>query len=110
VTVDAGNRFFGICDGFVFEIVKKCVIRYFGNDRLVMVRWDTEAISASCFEGSKSISSVIFEVGCRGSKLGDCAFRGCSSLQSICLPSSIGTIPYQSLVTSVSEIGSVFRM
>jgi hypothetical protein len=92
VTVDPGSRFFRVCGEFVVDISGVRLVRYFGNEREVAIWRDVEEVSMACFNGCESISSVIFEPGCKVRRFGVFAFAGCSSLHSICIPASVETI------------------
>jgi hypothetical protein len=51
--------------------------------------WQVESIGDRCFAGFEKLSPLTFESGSEVSTLGAWAFCGCSSLQSIRLPSTI---------------------
>jgi hypothetical protein len=57
-------------------------------------------LGKSCFHGCKSLSTVTFECGSKLSSIAESAFPRCSSLSSICCPSSLQTIlaKYQALL------------
>jgi hypothetical protein len=59
-----------------------------------------ESISASCFSGCKNLSNVTFAPDCRLSILGDWAFEGCSSLQSLHIPRTVRQVTGLTMASS----------
>jgi hypothetical protein len=93
VIIDPGNRYFRLAGEYLVDIGETCLVRYWGHQEEVVIGKDIEAIAAGCFEGRHSLSLVQFEHGCRISSFGEYAFCSCTSLQSICIPSSVQIIP-----------------
>jgi hypothetical protein len=92
VIVDPENAYFRVCGDFLLDFRESCMVRYFGRAADVSISNVIEVIGVGCFSYCRSLLSVRFEAGCRISLFGESAFQHCSSLQSICIPSSVETI------------------
>jgi hypothetical protein len=93
VAVDPQNRFLRVSGGFLVDFGGVSLVRYLGNDRDLTIGSHLETICAACFSGCRSLLSVRFAPGNRVSSLGKSLFARCISLQSICIPSQIESIP-----------------
>jgi hypothetical protein len=91
------------------------LVRYFGNDGEVTIRSDVTSISTGCFSPCDSILAATLGRGSRVSIVGESAFSNCSSVQSICFPSSIEIISNECfsdcpiLSNPICESGCRFR-
>jgi hypothetical protein len=58
----------------------------------VTLKSGVETLGWGCFRSAHSLATVVFEDPCCVSVIEACAFQFCSSLISICIPSSVVTI------------------
>jgi hypothetical protein len=92
LVVVSGHQLFRVSGHFLLDFEEICLIRYFGVEQEVHIGADVATIGAGCFSLCRSLLTVKFGSGCQISNLSESAFAGCSSLASICIPSSIQTI------------------
>jgi hypothetical protein len=86
VRVDIESRFLRVSDDFLVGIDGLRLVRYLGNEPDCVISSEIEAITSGCFCGCASITSVVFEPGCRLSALAELSFSSCSLIESICIP------------------------
>jgi hypothetical protein len=86
------NHFDWISGDFVVDVDGACLVWYLGQQSNLMIEREIDAISSGCFNSSNSHPSVRFEIGSRMTPFGESVFTRRSSLQSICIPSSVATI------------------
>jgi hypothetical protein len=89
VTADAFSRFFRISGDFLVDFEEASLVRHLGTDRDLVISSGIEIIARQCFSRCRGLSSVRFESERKALIRGVSAFANCSSLPSICRPSSI---------------------
>jgi hypothetical protein len=89
IIVEDGNSHFRVSGNFLTDLNCTRVIRYFGFDHCITLSRDIEVICEGCFSYCSSISSFAFESDSRLIRIEAGAFSNCSSLRSICIPSSV---------------------
>jgi hypothetical protein len=92
ISVAAGNRHFRVSGSFLLDFECISMKRYFGSESAVRIENTIERVAIGCFLDCQTISKVIFESDSQLSSLGESAFWLCSSLSSICCPSSLQII------------------
>jgi hypothetical protein len=112
IIVEEGNSNFRVSGDFLTDLTGVRVIRYFGFDESVTLSRDIEVICEGCFSGCSSISSFTFESDSKLIRIEAEAFSWCSSLRSICIPSSVEILGWKcfgycgSLLSVTFESGS----
>jgi hypothetical protein len=79
---------FSIVGLFVRDLSGECLIRYFGDEKRVVIESSVVVICQGCFSGCRLVKSVTFDCDSTLSRIEKGAFRE-SSLISIHLPSSV---------------------
>jgi hypothetical protein len=92
ISVSEGLHYFGISDDFLLVLDGLSIKHYFGRFEEVRAPDNIESLGSSCFAFCTMIRTVTFDSGSRLSHIEHDAFRECSSLSSICIPSSISQI------------------
>jgi hypothetical protein len=92
ISITEGNRSLRLSGDFLLDFESVALKFYFGRDWEVTIAQTIETLCDSCFAGCHTLSSVIFEPGSRLSRIENEAFRGCTVLASICIPSSVETL------------------
>jgi hypothetical protein len=88
VNICSGNRFFVKAESFIQSADKKTLLRYIGEDEIVIVNRNVERISDECFTLSQSIHEDIFEEGSSLIRIEEYAFSE-MKLKKIEIPSSV---------------------
>jgi hypothetical protein len=89
ITVEEGDRHFGVWSSFLLGFEGISALRYFGSDSTVSSNRSIEILSSLCFSFSHSLCSFPFEFGSKLSQIEANAFSDCSSLESVSLPASV---------------------
>jgi hypothetical protein len=92
ISVDRGNSWFSICRTFLLDSAGHSLIQSFSRESYVILFRSIETLSRYCFSGSKQLSILIFESSSTLRQIDESAFRDCSSIESICIPSSVEII------------------
>jgi hypothetical protein len=92
VTIEDGNRSLRLSHGLLVDLHAGSCRRYFGKEETVVIPADINEISGWCFAGTSGLFHVFFAGRSVVSRLGESAFEGCSSLQSICIPASVESL------------------
>jgi hypothetical protein len=92
ISVSEGNRHFKVIGDFLLDFECISITKYFGSGGIVTIPKTIEQLDTECFFGSETISNVIFESGSVLCSIEAAAFWLCSSLSSICIPSSVETL------------------
>jgi hypothetical protein len=119
VRVSPENHHFRVRGTFLVTHNGSEIVRYFGQDREVLVGKEVKVLGKSCFEGCHHIDGVIFAKGSGLQRIDAAALRGCTSLTAIAIPASVQIIQEASFEdcdaledclmdrnSSLSEIGS----
>ena len=88
-----------IIDG-VYKVKENVLIAYLGNPKDKTVT--TLKIPASVFQGCKYIKKVTFEAGSLLTTIGKYAFKGCTAMNSISLPTGLKSIGYRAFGSCTS--------
>jgi hypothetical protein len=67
----------------------RCLVRYFGRGEEAIIPDEIDAVGPSCFSYCTRLRTVKFGSTCRIRSIAKAAFEGCSSLESISIPSSV---------------------
>jgi hypothetical protein len=92
LSVEEGNSFFKTCGPFLTDFAGASLNQYFGRDQTVKVPKSIEVLGEYCFGWCADLRVVTFERETRISIIPFCAFCGCRSLVSICIPSTVTDI------------------
>jgi hypothetical protein len=92
VVIDDQNRFFRVFGDFVPDFALRYLVGYFGKETALEISESIERVDAGCFAFCEHLGEIRFGIGGKMSTFGASAFEGCSSLRSICIPSSIAGI------------------
>jgi hypothetical protein len=83
------NRHLKVSGDFLSDFAGVSIKGYFGAAAVATVESQIEELSACCFATSRHLLNVIFAADSHLSVIRDCAFSCCSSLLTICIPSSV---------------------
>jgi hypothetical protein len=86
IQVAEGNRHFRVSDHFLLSFDGKFLIRYFGQDSTVRLPREIEVIGSYAFYRHPGLSSIEFPGDSQLRRIEACAFAGCESLHSMCVP------------------------
>jgi hypothetical protein len=89
VTVAEGESFLCVEEDFILRVDGLTIVRYFGSGAGIEIASRIQNLSKFCFGRCHSISSVTFESGSELLHICESAFEDCTSLTSICIPSSV---------------------
>jgi hypothetical protein len=92
VSVEEANRSLRMTGSFLLDFAGGSLIRSCGDAPEVAIPNAVEVLASYSFGPSDSLVSVAFEPVCRVSLIDSRAFYHCSSLASICVPSSVGIL------------------
>jgi hypothetical protein len=92
MSVDRGNRHLRVIDDFLIDVTRSRLIRYFGSSSAMILGPSVEIIGSDCFYSHSDLLNISFELGSKLTRIGRCAFQGCSLLRSIAIPASVTTI------------------
>jgi hypothetical protein len=92
MTIAPGNRWLSMTGDFLTDFQGSSIKRYFGAEQEVRIANHIHKLGFGCFCHCPTVSSVIFESGSRLSRIKSFTFYNCSSLSSICIPSTIEMI------------------
>jgi hypothetical protein len=92
ISVAGESRNFSTFRDCLLGFHETTLVLYFGNQSEVVVRNGIEELGPSCFAERTVISGVIFERVSIVWRFGRSAFEKCTSLLSICIPSSVEVI------------------
>jgi hypothetical protein len=92
IRVAPENRCFAVRRKMLVTANRSEIVRYFGQDRKVIVGRHIKVIGKSCFEGCNHIDRVVFAKGSGLQRIDAAAFRGCTSLTVISIPASVQII------------------
>ncbi|MBQ8045390.1 MAG: leucine-rich repeat domain-containing protein, partial [Bacteroidales bacterium] len=81
---------FVVKDGLFMDLEEKRLIRCVSNEKHIEVYDGIVSIGNNAFEGCRSLQSIILPDSVTA--IGECGFVGCKSLQSIVLPNSVTVI------------------
>jgi hypothetical protein len=87
-----GNLHFKVEGNFLVTSSGKEIVRYFGQDREIVVDKQVRVVQKSCFEGCAHLHKVSFAVGSKLERICEAALRNCQSLSIIEIPASVTII------------------
>jgi hypothetical protein len=108
VSVEEGNSCFCVSGKFLLGNAGTSLVAFFGIAATVAISREIEIICDSCFLGCKTMSRLTFEAGSRLRRIERFAFAECSSLHTICIPSSIECLEREWFLDSYFYRGAVF--
>jgi hypothetical protein len=115
ISIAAGNSHFKVRGSFLMDFECIWIVHYFGTEAEVTISKGVKHLGSSSFLGCPTIRSVKFDPGCSLRSIEERAFQNCSSLSSICIPSSVQVLSAhcfyecRSLSTVIFEAGSRLR-
>jgi hypothetical protein len=77
---------------FLLDFTRTSLIAYFGTAATVTIDRNIRVLCDSCFCDCTALSRIEFEIGSDLRRIEWCAFAGCTSLHTICIPSSIESL------------------
>jgi hypothetical protein len=92
IDIDAENQGFLVAGDCLVDIDEIHSLSYFGGEQNVAIERDIEALSTECFCRCGSAWSLAFQPGCQIWRFSESELISCSSLKSICVPSSVEAI------------------
>jgi hypothetical protein len=92
IWIEDGNQHFCVSGDFLLDITRTSLILFFGTAATVIIDPEIQVLCDSCFYGCETISRLHFEAGSQLHRIERCAFANCSSLHTICIPSSIESL------------------
>jgi hypothetical protein len=108
ISVEDGNKHFCVDGQFLLDITKTSLIAFFGITSTLAISPEIQVICDSCFLGRETISRLIFESDSQIRRIERLAFGGCTSLHTICFPSSIESLEREWFIDSHFSGGCVF--
>jgi hypothetical protein len=92
IQIAPGNLNFKVEGNLLIRSDGTEIVRYFGQDREIVVGKKVKILGKSCFEGCKHIDRIDFGLGSELERIGLAALRDCVSLVAIEIPSSVTII------------------
>jgi hypothetical protein len=108
ISVEEGNAHFCVIGHFLLSFARTSLIAFFGITATVTVDRKIQVLCDCCFAGRDTLSRVEFESDSELRRIEWGAFGGCSSLHTICIPSSIQSLEREWFRNSVLHGGVVF--
>jgi hypothetical protein len=93
---------------FLLDITRTSLIAFFGIAVTVTISREIRILCDSCFFACRSLSRLNFETGSQLRRIERLAFGRCSSLHTICIPSSIESLEPEWFLNSHFDGGVVF--
>jgi hypothetical protein len=106
IAVEQANPHYFVRGDFLVASYGPTFVRYFGVSPDLILGRDFTVMGISCFSYCKHLLTVRFKAGSTLRRIADCAFWNCSSLTSICIPSSVDVIGSSSfrVCSSLSQV------
>jgi hypothetical protein len=108
ITVEDGNQFFRIEEDFLWNIDEFAIVRYLGSSPEIQINPEIRELSRFCFSFCR-FSCVVFESESELDRICESAFEKCSSLKSICIPSTVTVIGRQCFINCKALVSITFE-
>jgi hypothetical protein len=92
IEIDPANSTFGICENLLVNYEEDLVLRYFADEREIVIGNRFLGIAEGCFRFVWNLSRVQFEASSRICFFGARAFLSCFDLESFSIPSTVEAI------------------
>jgi hypothetical protein len=92
VSIEEGSSHFCMIGQFLLDFTRTSLIAYFGTAATVRIDRNIRVLCDSCICDRITLSRIEFESGSDLRRIEWCAFGGCTSLHTICIPSSIESL------------------
>jgi hypothetical protein len=92
VSIEEGNSHFCVIGQFLLDFTRTSLIAYLGTAATVTIDRKIRVLCDSCFCDCSALSRIEFEIGSDLHRIEWCAFGGCTSLHTLCIPSSIESL------------------
>jgi hypothetical protein len=92
IRVSPGNVHFKIDGNLLMTSDGTQIVRYFGQNRKIVIGKNIKVFGKSCFECCKLLDRIDFEIGSELERIGPAALRDCESLIDIDIPPSVEVI------------------
>jgi hypothetical protein len=89
IKVDPESQWFSMVGSCLIRFVTHSIVRYFSGDSSAVIANTIQELDPAVFAYRDSLITVSFESHSIVAECLNCAFLGCSSLKSICIPASV---------------------
>jgi hypothetical protein len=108
VSIEEGNSHFCVIGQFLLDFTRTSLIAYLGTAATVTIDRNIRVLCDYCFADRTTLSRIEFKIDSDLRRIECGAFAGCTSLHTICIPSSIESLEREWFRLSCFYDGVVF--